>query len=295
MTNAPDPADSADIGLPRDPADYSLRRRGFGLAFWLMIGFGLLCVLAGVVVSRYGPVLFPLKAGGSTAPAVTSSPPAASLPPATPVTPWPRPAAAAPTAEVRALSGRLSQLEADQHRAARAAAEALAAADLSEAAQSSQAFEDQLVMVDRLLPDSAGLRALRPLAATGAPSRPALAAELAGLADRAAVAARAPAPDAGFLAQAAHALASVFTVRRVDRVNGNSPDAILARAQQHANDGDVDGALKAIDGLPAGGQAVLADWRVKAQRRIAIDRRIAALRTAALRDLTPVSEAWSAP
>jgi hypothetical protein len=149
--------------------------------------------------------------------------------------------------------------------------------------------------VDRLLPDSADLRALRQLAAAGAPSRTALAAELAGLADRAAVAARAPAPNSGLLAQITHALTAVFTVRRVDRVNGRNPDAVLARAQQHANDGDVEGALKTLDGLSGGGQAVLADWRGQAQKRIAIDRHIAALRAAALRDLTPVSEAWATP
>jgi len=294
MTRAPDSADSVDIGAPRDPADYSLRRRGFGLAFWLMIGFGFLCVLAGVAVSRYGPVLFPVKVTSPIAPAppaVSGARPAAAPAAPSPVTPWPAPAGPTPSPELRALSGRVTQIEADQRRAARAAAEALAAADLSEAAQSSQAFEGQLAAVDRLLPDSPDLRALRTLAAAGAPSRPALAAELAGLADRAAVAARAPAPDAGVLAQITHALASVFRVRRVDRVSGDSPDAILARAQQRANDGDVAGALKAVDGLPAGGRAVLADWRARAQRRIDIDRHISALRTAALRDLTPVAQA----
>ncbi len=149
--------------------------------------------------------------------------------------------------------------------------------------------------IDRLLPDSADLRDLRQLAATGAPSRPALAAELAGLADRAAVAARAPAAGAGLLAHLTHALAAVFTLRRVDRVTGGDPDAVLARAQQHANDGDIEGALKSLDALPRGGQTALADWRLQAQRRIAIDRHVAALRTAALRDLGPVAEAWAAP
>ncbi|QUD86989.1 COG4223 family protein [Phenylobacterium montanum] len=302
MTSAPDPADHIDMALPRDPAEYSLRRHGFGLAFWAMIVFGLLCVAAGFAVSRYGPTLFPPKV--TPAPPASSAPSAVVAPPIAPpgdlqtAPPQATLAAApeaAPSAEVRAISGRLDRLEADQHRAAHAAAEALAAADLSEVSQGSLPFEGQLAAVDRLLPDSADLRALRPLAAVGAPSRAALASELSGLADRAAVAARAPAPDAGVLTQIAHALASVFTVRRVDKVNGASPDAVLARAQAHANDGDIEGALKALDGLPKGGQAVLADWRAQAQRRVAIDRRIAALRAGALRDLTPMSEAWATP
>ncbi len=299
MTRAPDPADSADIGLPRDPADYSLRRRGLGLGFWIGIIFTGLCVVAGVTISRYGPVLWPVKAAR---PAAISPPatPGPTVAPAADQAAPPPPAARAlapplPSPEVMALSGRLDRLESDQRRSARAAAEALAAAELSEAAQASQPFAGQLAGIDRLLPDSADLRDLRQLAATGAPSRPALAAELAGLADRAAVAARAPAAGAGLLAHLTHALAAVFTLRRVDRVTGGDPDAVLARAQQHANDGDIEGALKSLDALPRGGQTALADWRLQAQRRIAIDRHVAALRTAALRDLGPVAEAWAAP
>ncbi len=299
MTRAPDPADSADIGLPRDPADYSLRRRGLGLGFWIGIIFTGLCVVAGVTISRYGPVLWPVKAAR---PAAISPPatPGPTVAPAADQAAPPPPAARAlapplPSPEVMALSGRLDRLESDQRRSARAAAEALAAAELSEAAQASQPFAGQLAGIDRLLPDSAELRDLRQLAATGAPSRPALAAELAGLADRAAVAARAPAAGAGLLAHLTHALAAVFTLRRVDRVTGGDPDAVLARAQQHANDGDIEGALKSLDALPRGGQTALADWRLQAQRRIAIDRHVAALRTAALRDLGPVAEAWAAP
>jgi len=54
--SAPDPD---DITLPRDPHDYSLRRRSFGLAFWAAMVFCLLCVLAGVAIDHYGPKLFP--------------------------------------------------------------------------------------------------------------------------------------------------------------------------------------------------------------------------------------------
>ena len=59
MTSAPDPVDSGDMDLPRDPADYARPRRGLGLAFWAVIVFGLLCVLAGVAIDRFGPTWFP--------------------------------------------------------------------------------------------------------------------------------------------------------------------------------------------------------------------------------------------
>jgi hypothetical protein len=37
------------------------RRRGLGAAFWSMIAFGVVCILAGVLVARFGPVLFPVS------------------------------------------------------------------------------------------------------------------------------------------------------------------------------------------------------------------------------------------
>ena len=296
MTAAPDPAETVDLAAPRDLAEDSPRRRGLGLAFWAMIGFGFICILAGLAFSRFAPVLFPVKTPAASAPAAAATPPetpAATAQPAPPPPLAPTPALAPQPAQaqVLVLSGRVDRLEADQRRAAHAAAEALAAAELSEASASSLPFANQLAGIDRLLPDSADLRDLRLLAATGAPSRAALAVELAGLADRAAVAARAPEPNSGLAAHITHALAAVFTLRRVDKLTGSSPDAILARAQQRANDADIEGALKAVDALPKGGQTALAEWRAHAERRVAIDRHVAALRGQALRDLTPLAQA----
>jgi len=61
MTSAPEPADFAQPGQPRDAASRSPPRRGFGLAFWVMLAFSLVCVLSGLVIGRFGPALFPLK------------------------------------------------------------------------------------------------------------------------------------------------------------------------------------------------------------------------------------------
>ena len=43
-----------------------LRRRGLGLAFWAAMVFGLICILAGVAIDRYGPKLFPPHAPPAT-------------------------------------------------------------------------------------------------------------------------------------------------------------------------------------------------------------------------------------
>jgi hypothetical protein len=44
-----------------DPVDAGPRFRPLGAAFWAMIAFGFFCALAGLVVGRFGPQLFPLK------------------------------------------------------------------------------------------------------------------------------------------------------------------------------------------------------------------------------------------
>jgi hypothetical protein len=288
MTNAPETAEFPDPALPRDPAEYSLRRRGFGATFWAMIALSVLSVLSGVAIAHFGPRLFPLHKTAD-APAATSETP---VPPSAPVAPPPAPApspaaaVAAPSSpEVAALGARIDRLQAGQRRIADASAEALAAADLSEAAQASLPFADHLASLDRLLPDSPDLRALRALAQTGAPSRAALAAQFAGVADRAAVAAHAPPAGSSLLVRAAHALAGIFTVRRVDQTSGDGPDAVLARAQRHADDGDIEGALKELNALPPGGAKILAGWRGQAERRAEIDRIVAAIRSGAVRDL----------
>jgi Tfp pilus assembly protein PilN len=282
--SAPDPD---DITLPRDPHDYSLRRRGLGLAFWAAMVFGLLCILAGIAIDRYGPKLFPAhpapppvqRGGASYMQPVQIPPPSIDA-----VSDGPAPAAAAP-ADVASLTARLDHLDAADQRLRQAAAEALAAADVGQAAQTSRPFADQLTSLQRLLPDSADLRTLAGYAATGAPSRAALAMQLDGLADQVAVAAREPPKDSGALAHLGHMLAAVFTIRRVDRLTGADPDAILARAQRSADDGDIESAVAELDGLSAPGRDAAAGWRAEAERRIEIDRLTAAIRTSAERDL----------
>jgi hypothetical protein len=292
MTSAPDPAHLSEPGLPKDPALYGLRRRGLGAAVWVLIAFTFLCAISGLAIARFGPQWFSAKAPANSAASVTPTTPGAAASPAplaqTPPSPslaQAAPPASAPSAEVAALAARVDKLQADQRRAALAAGEALAASALTEAAQSSGRFDDQLAGLDALLPDTSDLRALRALAETGAPSRAALATEFAAVADRVAVAAKTPPPGASLMARIVHALASVFTVRRIDQLSGDSPDAILARAQRKVDDGDLEGALKDLDTLPQTGRDAVAGWRARAARRVQIDHLVAAIRQAAVRDL----------
>ena len=288
MTSTPEPDELEGPGLPRDPHDYALRRRGFGVGFWAMMAFAVLCVLAGVAVDRLGPKLFPVRNAQAAPPqsgAAALSTPAASDEAAAgqPAPPLSAPAAAPPA--LAGLSARLDRLESGDERLREAAAEALAAADLAQAAQTSRPFADQVEALRPLLPQSSALRALSAYAQTGAPSRAQLAIQLGAIADHVVVAAQEPAKDAGAFAHLTHVLAAVFTVRRVDRLTGDDPDAILARAQARADDGDLEGAVRALDQLSPAGRDAAAPWAAQAARRIAIDSLAASLRADAERDL----------
>ena len=293
MTLAPDPVES---DAPRDPALYG-RRRLLGPGFWALIAFGIVCVATGAALARFGPTWF---SGAKPPPAaqqtVGSSATSAHAGPVQPLLGGPHAAVVSPPASenVARLEGRVVVLEAGQQRALDAAGAALAAATLADVADGARPFAEQLAGLERVLPPSPELRALARLARDGAPTRAGLADDFETVASRAAVAARDPGRNADFLARLRHALSSIVSIRQVGSTQGDTPDAILGRAQRSLNEGDIEGALAALQNLPAPAQTVLAPWRVAAERRVEIDRHIAAVRADALAGLVQVTRAQDA-
>ncbi|MDG2521193.1 hypothetical protein P7B02_06530 [Caulobacter segnis] len=287
MTLAPDPT---EITPPKDPTIYA-RPRLMGPGFWVAIAFGVLCIAGGYGLAKFGPKLTgPGVLNESAAPAeAPAAPESASRHPTAELEPASRPAA--PITTDPALEGRIADLEAGQARLTEAAGAALAVAALSEAAQSSRPFDRELSQVEAVLPISVDVRGLRRLAETGAPTRAALTEELDDAASRASVAARDPGEGAGLWARASHALAAIVTVRYVGSTTGTSPDAMLARAQRLMDEGDVEGALQVVDRLPERVRTTLTDWRLRAERRAEVDRRIAVIRGEALADLAQTRRA----
>ncbi|MGA0606120.1 COG4223 family protein [Phenylobacterium sp. VNQ135] len=271
MTQHPESA------LPKDPAAY--RRAPFGLGLWSLMALCLLCVLAGAGVAAFLPRFLPTPA---TVPHPAE--PVQAVPAVAPAAP-PPPAESADAAEIRRLNARISVLETEGARTSEAAASALAAAALLEATQSSAPFTREIAALRAAAPDLPELAALGRAAAEGAPSRAALAAEFPAYAAQAASAARTPDPDAKLADRLIYGLSRVVSVRRTSDVRGASPDALLARAELALNEGDVAGALKILEALPAPARESLAPWRAKAERRAEIDRHAARLRARAVRDL----------
>ena len=276
MSVPPETASSTDAPPPRL----------MGAGFWMAISFGMVCVVAGAGATILGPRLFrteTLAAPLSVRPAAL---PLALPAPVQPMEPLP-PQVPADAGEIDALNARIALLEARAKQASSAAATALAAAALVTASQGSRPFAQDLAALRATAPAAPEIEALNSLAFTGAPSRAALAQSFAEHAARAMGAARTPEEGARLDARLMYALSRVVSVRRVGDLPGDGVEARLARAERSLADGEVAGALEAVDGLPPRSRSAMAEWTEAARRRAAIDSQVAALRARALRDLTP--------
>jgi hypothetical protein len=280
---------------PRQPDDQNGRFRLMSFGFWAALGFVLICVAAAVFVALAVPKLWP-KAPPKPA-AVAAAPHEdaetaalkARISELEHELDQARQAAASPAGSGQppapALAQRLDRIEQAERRTAQAAAAAVAAGALADAAETSRPFSAELAALERLDPDADLLSGLRPLAATGAPTRAALITGFSDAALRASTALHAPPKGASPLARVMSALSRLVSIRRIDDVTGQTPDAALARAERALSDGDLKAALTEVDSLPQPGRDAIAEWRTGAGRRLEIERRIEALRARALRDL----------
>src|SRR5688572_26420121 len=184
-----------DPDLPKDPAEYRPKPL-MGVTFWIMLVFGMVCILAGAGVAMLLPRLLPPPPPAPAAPPPPPTPSAAPTPPPAP-------------AEISRLNARIAALENAGARSSDAAAAALAAAGLIEAAQASRPFGPELAALRAAAPELPELAALTRLAAAGAPSRTALAASFPDYAAQAASRAREPAADARFADRLAYAASRI--------------------------------------------------------------------------------------
>lgn len=274
---------------PIEPAAYR-KKPMLGVGFWIAIAFGVLCIAAGYALAKLGPKFLPPPT--QPAPQAQADLHAldarladiqARLPATAPAAPAQDSAAPSQIADLQA---RLARLEGGEQRTVQAAAAALAVSTLAQAAEGAAPFPAEMAAVERLLPPSADLRALRALAAAGAPTRAAVAAQFPDAAARAASASRSPIQGQGGFARLIRAATAFVSIRRVDQLTGGGADAVLARAERRADDGDLAGAELELAALPQAGKDAMTGWTSEAQRRVAIDKALASLRAQALQSLT---------
>ena len=186
---------------------------------------------------------------------------------------------------VGGLAQRLAKLE--QAGAARGgvpsktAALVLAAGQLRAALARRGPYAEELSALEALAGDDEivkkNIGELRPKATTGIATRRMLAAQFDAMA-RAVIQAAVASDDPGWVDRALARLAGVVTIRPTGGdVEGDSPSAILARAEARLKTGDLQGAVEQLGSLDGASAKAASGWLDDARARLAADRAASAL------------------
>lgn len=183
---------------------------------------------------------------------------------------------AALVAEVRRLQEELPAVAAEARAAATAARASYAVVAAAEASRSSGPFEQAHAALAALLPQDPNVAALAPLARTGAPTRIELRDTFEQLDNEIVRAARQAQAGAGFWGRIQASLAQWIIIRRAGA--GDTPEGIVERAEAHLAADRLDRAIEELNRLSGAPKRVAQPWINDAQRRLEIDRRLAAIR-----------------
>lgn len=179
--------------------------------------------------------------------------------------------------EVRRLQEELPAVAAEARQAGIAARASYAVVAAGEASRASGPFEQAHAALAALLPDDPNVAALAPLARTGAPTRIELRDRFERLDNDIIRSAMESQAGAGFWGRIQAVLAQWIVVRRAG--GGDTPDAIVTRAEAALASDQLDVAIRELNKLPAAPKRVAQPWIDDATRRLDIDTRLAAIRT----------------
>lgn len=180
-------------------------------------------------------------------------------------------------AEVRRLQEELPAVAAEARSAGIAARASYAVVAAGEASRASGPFEQAHAALAALLPEDPNVAALAPLARTGAPTRIELRDRFERLDNEIIRAAMESQAGAGFWGRIQAVLAQWIVVRRAS--GGDTPDAIVTRAEAALASDQLDVAIRELNKLPEAPRRVAQPWIDDATRRLDIDTRLAAIRT----------------
>lgn len=151
----------------------------------------------------------------------------------------------------------------------------LATSQLRDAASQGDAYRSRLDATSALAPDDAAaatsLQTLSSHADTGVATVKSLGDRLPDVLSDAVTAERVATSD-GFFDQTLAKLEGLVSVRRVDgQAEGTSADAVTSRAEAQFNDGNVDGALKELEGLSDEAAAAMSGWIADAKAHLDVE------------------------
>ena len=148
---------------------------------------------------------------------------------------------------------------------------AIASAGLKAAIDRGGPFMTELETLEGVNPDDPAVKELKAFAATGVPSRTSLVNEFPAVADTILSAVVADDPDQSFTDRLMSSAFSAIKVRPVGDVEGDSPEAIVARMEEKLKNGDFAGAAAEWEKLPEQGKAASAAYKKSLDARIRVE------------------------
>jgi hypothetical protein len=185
---------------------------------------------------------------------------------------------AALQAEVSQLTGKVAE-QAEQPNAALA----IAASALKATIDRGDPFMTEIETYASIAPQSPEIAALRGMAASGVPSRTAIADAFPAAANAMIAAAKAEDPNAGLLDRLVSSAQSLVQVRPVGMVEGEGAPAIVARMEVALHKGDYAATAAEFDNLPDAAKAAGAEFIAKVKARQAADGLVETILSTALK------------
>lgn len=175
------------------------------------------------------------------------------------------------------LNARLEKLEnGGGVEAGRRAAAALALSAVARAADDGAPFADELEVLAGYIPQGREIATLRRYSDTELPTAAQLE-EAFSLAARDALAAGGREEAAGMFGKLSARAGNLISIRPAEPTAGDSAQAVISRAENFVEAGDIGAAVAELDALPDAARAGMADWVTLASSRVAVDRAIASL------------------
>jgi hypothetical protein len=159
---------------------------------------------------------------------------------------------------------------------------AIASAGLKAAIDRGGPFTAELDTLTGIDPNDPAVKELKAFAATGVPSRSKLVADFPAVADRILASINSGNPDQSLTDRLLSSAFSAIKVRPVGNVEGETPDAIVARMEAKLTDGDLKGAEAEWQKLPQTGKQASADYEKSLSARIRVEELVGSTLTKAV-------------
>lgn len=154
-------------------------------------------------------------------------------------------------------------------------ARAIALSGLKTAIDRGGPFLSELDALKSVSPEDPAVAALTPLAGNGVPSRSDLVRDFNQVADEILSAINQPEAGEGWTDRLLASARSLVKVRPVGNVEGETPEAIVARVENKLQNGDLKGAALEWETLPEAGKQASSDFATKLKNRIEAEERVA--------------------